>query len=261
MMVSWAEIGRRYPLWLALLGPLAAAALMVPLRSHVPNTDLALAMVVAVALVVLPGWRLAALIAGLSAGVWFDFFLTRPYERFTIQRSTDIQTTVLLAVVGVLIGEIAVRRREARTESRTAHDEVLSLYVIAEMLANGSAAEQVVTLVAEQVKELLFLVDCRFEASVDHSKLPLLDRAGELHYGQLEWAVDAHGLPHREVVLPVESQGRWLGGYILRGPAPGVPLSQDRRLAAIALSDLAGAALNSQSTYRDNGRASSPTTN
>ena len=104
-------------------------------------------MVVAVALVVLPGWRMAALVAGLSAGVWFDFFLTRPYERFTIQRSTDIQTTVLLAVVGVLIGEIAVRRRQARTDHRTAHDEVLSLHVIAEMLANGSAAEQVVTLV------------------------------------------------------------------------------------------------------------------
>ena len=35
-------------------------------------------------------------------------------------------------------------------------------------------------------------------------------------------------------MLPVESQGRWLGAYILRGPAPAVPLSQDRRLAAIA---------------------------
>ncbi len=65
---------RSYPLWLALLGPLAAAALMVPLRGHVPNTDLALAMVVAVALVVLPGWRMAALVAGVSAGVWFDFW-------------------------------------------------------------------------------------------------------------------------------------------------------------------------------------------
>ncbi len=92
-------------------------------------------------------------------------------------------------MVGVLIGEIAVRRRQARTDSRTAHDEVLSLYVIAEMLANGTAAAQVVALVAEQVKELLFLVDCRFDEFVDHSKLPLLDRGGELQYGQLDWTV------------------------------------------------------------------------
>jgi hypothetical protein len=61
-------------------------------------------------------------------------------------------------------------------------------------------------------------------------------------------------------VLPVESQGRWLGAYILRGPAPAVPLSQDRRLAAIALSDLAGAALNSQATHPYNSRLSPPTT-
>jgi K+-sensing histidine kinase KdpD len=101
-MLAWTELRARYPLILALIGPLAAAALMIPLRSHVQNTDLALAMVVVVALAVLPGWRIAAVAAGLSAGAWFDFFLTRPYERFSIQRSSDVQTTVLLAVVGIL---------------------------------------------------------------------------------------------------------------------------------------------------------------
>jgi hypothetical protein len=54
----------------------------------------------------------------------------------------------------------------------------------------------------------------------------------------------ADGLPNRDVILPVESQRRRFGSYILRGPALGVPLAQDRRLAAVALSDLAGSALN-----------------
>jgi K+-sensing histidine kinase KdpD len=242
-MNSISKITKRYPLWVALAGPLVAAAAMVPLRDHLPNTDLALIMVVAVALAVLPGSRAAALVAGVSAGVWFDFFLTRPYERFTIQRSTDIQTTVLLAVTAVLIGEIAVRRRQARTDHRVAHDEVISLYVTAEMLANGSAADQVVTLVAEQLTELLFLVDCRFDPTASHLDLPMLDRAGELDYNGQSWSARTQGLPNQQVVLPVESQGRWLGAYILRGPATPVPLSHDRRLAAIALSDLAGAAL------------------
>jgi K+-sensing histidine kinase KdpD len=111
-MIPRTQIVRHYPVWLALLAPAVGAALMVPLRNHVHNTDLALAMVVVVAVVVLPGRRLAALIAGLSAGVWFDFFLTKPYESFSIQRSADVQTTVLLALVGVLVGEIAVRRRQ-----------------------------------------------------------------------------------------------------------------------------------------------------
>lgn len=102
-MVSRVRSHRHYPLAVALVGPLAAGALMIPLRTHAPDTDLALVMVVVVAVCVLPGRRAAALAAGLSAGVWFDFFLTRPYERFTISRSSDVQTTVLLAVVGILV--------------------------------------------------------------------------------------------------------------------------------------------------------------
>jgi hypothetical protein len=242
-MVSGAQITRQYPLWLALLGPAAAAALMIPLRSHVTNTDLALAMVVVVALVVLPGRRLAALIAGVSAGVWFDFFLTKPYESFSIQRGADVQTTVLLAVVGVLVGEIAVRRRQARGETTTARGEVVSLYVVAEMLAAGSRPEQVVTQVGEQLSELLFLVDCHFDPNVHDSNFPLLDRSGELHYGRLEWNLAKQGLPNRDVLLPVEAGHHRFGSYVLRGPALGVPIAQDRRLAAVALSDLAGAAL------------------
>jgi Domain of unknown function (DUF4118) len=249
-MVSGHSLKSRYPLWLALIVPLAAAALMVPLRSHVLNTDLALAMVVVVALVVLPGHRTAALVAGVSAGVWFDFFLTKPYQSFSIQRSSDVQTTVLLAIVGVLIGEIAVRRRQARSDTRTARDEVLSLYVVAQMLSAGSSAVEVVTLVGEQLRDLLFLVDCRYDPTDCQADGPLLDRSGELHYGRLDWSLATAGLPNRDVILPVESGKRRFGCYVLRGPALGVPLSQDRRLAAVALSDLAGAALSAESAER-----------
>jgi K+-sensing histidine kinase KdpD len=45
---------------------------------------------------------------GRVVAVWFDFFLTQPYERFTITRRTDIETTVLLLVIGVAVTEIAV---------------------------------------------------------------------------------------------------------------------------------------------------------
>lgn len=99
---------------LAVLVPPAAAAALVPLRTHVTNTALALVMVAVVVLVVAPGRRLAALVAGISAGLWFDFFLTRPYESFTISRSADMQTTVLLLVVAVGVGELAARDRHHR---------------------------------------------------------------------------------------------------------------------------------------------------
>ena len=67
---------------IAFAGPLAAAAIMVPLRGHVQTSSLALIMVLVVAASLLPGNRGAGLVAGVSAGPWFDFFLTnltRPF--------------------------------------------------------------------------------------------------------------------------------------------------------------------------------------
>ena len=39
------------------------------------------------------GDRFAGLLAAVSGGVWFDFFLTEPYLRFTIEDRDDIETT------------------------------------------------------------------------------------------------------------------------------------------------------------------------
>ena len=98
-----------------LLGPLALAAILVPFRAHFPNTDAALAMLLVVVAVAANGNRLAGYLAAVSTAVWFDFFLTRPYEQFTINRQTDIETTVLLLVIGVAVTELAVWGRRQQT--------------------------------------------------------------------------------------------------------------------------------------------------
>ena len=61
--------------------PLALAAILVPFRTNFANTDAALAMILLVVAVAAVGNRLAGYVAALSAAAWFDFFLTRPYER------------------------------------------------------------------------------------------------------------------------------------------------------------------------------------
>jgi K+-sensing histidine kinase KdpD len=86
----------------ALIGPvrpLLTCGLLVPLRHSVHNTDAALVLVVVIVAVAALGHRLAGLLAALSAGVWFDVFLTKPNEHFRIRDQTDIETTVLLFVV------------------------------------------------------------------------------------------------------------------------------------------------------------------
>jgi hypothetical protein len=68
----------------------------------------------AVACGILAPLAMAAVLAAVSAAAWFDFFLTQPYERFSITHRTDIETTVLLLVVGVAVTELAVRARRQR---------------------------------------------------------------------------------------------------------------------------------------------------
>jgi Domain of unknown function (DUF4118) len=239
------RIGPVGALSLALLGPPAAAAVMVALRTHVPNTSLALIMVIVVVAFVVPGQRGAALVAGISAGVWFDFFLTKPYQSFSIHRSNDLQTTILLAVVGIVVGEIAARRRQARAQASLARHEIVRLYAVAQMLSAGERQERIIEVVCDTLRDLLFLESCRFDSEPDASHGPLLTRAGELDYGSIEWPLDQEGLPNRDVSLPVEARGLTVGRFVLRGPKLGVPLSQERRLGAVALADLAGAAMTS----------------
>jgi hypothetical protein len=230
--------------WLvAVLAPLTAAALMVTVRTHTEPSNLALIMVLVVAASVVPGYRLPALAAGLSAGVWFDFFLTRPYGQFSIQHSSDIQTTVLLAIVSVAVGEIAVRRRQARASGALARDEVVGLYMVAQMLSAGARPQAVLDEVAVQLKELLMLVSCRFDAADPAPDEALITRAGELDYERSGWLAGRDGLPPLDVSLPVDSAGHPAGRFVLRGSETFVPMGSDRLLAAVALSDLAGAAL------------------
>ena len=105
-----------------LAAPLALAAILVPFRGSFPNTDAALALILVVVVVAANGYRPAGYLASVSAAVWFDFFLTRPYERFTITRRADIETTILLLVIGVAVTEIAVwgRRQHAAASRRAA---------------------------------------------------------------------------------------------------------------------------------------------
>jgi K+-sensing histidine kinase KdpD len=101
--------------------PLALAAILVPFRASFPNTDAALALLLVVVAVAADGYRLAGLLAAVSAMVWFDFFLTRPYERFAIAHRSDIETAVLLLAIGIAVTELAVwGRRQQAVASRRA---------------------------------------------------------------------------------------------------------------------------------------------
>src|ERR1022692_4229140 len=72
-----------------LAAPLVVAAVLLPLRASWSNTNVALLLVVAVVAVAALGNRVAGALAAVSATAWFDFFITRPFERFTIAKPAD----------------------------------------------------------------------------------------------------------------------------------------------------------------------------
>ncbi len=111
----------RLALVAGLAAPIALTAALVPFRDRVANTDAALALILVVVAVAAAGNRLAGIAAAVSAAAWFDFFLTKPYEHFSITRAADVWTTVLLLVIGAVVTEIAVwGRRQYAAASRAA---------------------------------------------------------------------------------------------------------------------------------------------
>src|SRR5271155_912420 len=105
------------------VGPLVVAAVLVPFRGTFAGTAAALVMVIVIVAVAVTGNRLSGVVASASAGLWFDFFLTRPYDRFVISHRPDLETTIAIFVVGVLVTELAARSRQhwQSATSSTAH--------------------------------------------------------------------------------------------------------------------------------------------
>jgi len=190
------------------------------------------------------GYRPAGYLAAVSAAVWFDFFLTRPYERFTITRRADIETTILLLVIGVAVTEIAVwgRRQHAAASRRAGYLD--GIHAAAQAVASGASPSVLIDQVASQLTRVLSLESCRFQ----HGAAGLGQPARMAHDGSVTvahraWDVEAEGLPQgTDTELLVESGGVFQGRFLMT-PSPGARPTLEQRLLAVALADQVGAAL------------------
>jgi K+-sensing histidine kinase KdpD len=228
----------------ALVAPLVLAAILLPFRANFPNTDAALALLLVVVAVAANGYRLAGVLAAVSTAVWFDFFLTQPYERFSITHRTDIQTTVLLLVIGVAVTEIAVwgRRQNVIASRRAGYLDGINS--AAQAVAAGGSASALTQQVTSQLTQLLSLRSCSFQHGVAGLGRPArLQHDGSVTIGQRAWDVDTAGFPEgSDTELLVESGGM-LRGRFLMTPATGARPTLEQRLLAVAFADQVGAAL------------------
>jgi hypothetical protein len=228
------------------LGSIAVAIALVPLRDEIDNANLALILVLVVVLAAIIGGRWAAAVAAVVATMAFDFFLTKPFVSMRIDSSDDIETVLLLLVVGLVVGEVAARGRASRRERERAADAIARVQRVADQVATGAPIEAIAESVKYEVTGLLQLHDCWLELAPYHWPLPTLERAGTLPATEHRFMANGFTLPKDGVQLPVLEAGHEVARLVLIGDAEHA-VTLDERVLAVALADQLGAAFASAS--------------
>jgi hypothetical protein len=226
----------------AVVVPIVTAVVLTPWRGHLDTADNALFLVVAIVAVASTGRRLAAATAAIVSALSFDFFLTRPFDSFRIERENDLITEILLLVVGLIVGELAARGRTHRDAAWQSRHQMSLLHSVTEMAASGQDPQLVIGAATEDLSELLFLRGCRFTSSEPAGVTARVLPNGDLAVGSDVWSTGDLGLPTHCVDLPVRGSG-WLLGHFLLTPTPGKPVPHGRLLVAVAIADQVGAAI------------------
>jgi hypothetical protein len=243
----------RTALLAAVVGPFALAAVLAPFRGSFANTDAALVLVLVVVAVAANGYRLAGVLAALSAGVWFDFFLTPPYESFAINNRVDIETAVLLLLVGVAVTELAVWGRREHAEASRQAGYFAGIQDAADAVATGTSPTMVIDQVCEQLTQIFGLRRCRFDYArgVVGGDRPRLRPDGQVAWRGGVYDVERDGLPSdRDIELLLSSGANYRGAFLLSAN-PGCRPSLAQRLVAVALADRAGATLAEYQTRQE----------
>jgi Domain of unknown function (DUF4118) len=224
----------------AVVLPLIVAAVLVPFRTTFAATASALVLTAVIVAVATSGDRTAGYVATVSATLSFDVLLTQPYGRLAITLRPDLETAICLFVIGIAVTEICVRSRFHRDTATEESEYVGALHSTAELVASGAGQDDVVNVVRQYLIDLLHLRDCQFDRTPADRPRFRIETNGEVLLGGAVWGVHRLGLPGREIDLPVYAGGRIVGRFVLT-PTPGLAISRERRVVAVALADQVGA--------------------
>lgn len=224
------------------LGSMATAAALVGVRGHVSSANIALVLVAFVLLGALTGGRVAGAVSAVIAAMSFDFFHTLPYNSLKMSSSDDIQTTLILLGIGVVVGEMGAWARRGRTAMKEERMEIRRLHRVAEMAARGDSVEDLTLSVTAEIASALTLERCWFDRTESSHNRPQLLREGRVVGGKQVYGRGGVELPVGGLELAVLGRGKELGHFVLM-PAPAEVVSLERRLIAVALADQLGQVL------------------
>jgi K+-sensing histidine kinase KdpD len=228
---------------LGVLLPLVVCLLLSAVRDTMANTNAALVLVLVVVAAASLGSRATGWVAALVSAAGFDVLLTQPYGKPTIHSAADVETTVLLLVIGVAVTELASwgRRQQSRASQQQGYLEGIleSTGALASAGSTGTLIGQVET----QLVDLLDLDTAQYVAR-SAGPAPVMGPDGIVHHRDHLLDVDRSGLPtDTEVWLPVGSaDGTELGGFrLVAATHVARPNRQQRQVAALLAEHVASA--------------------
>jgi Domain of unknown function (DUF4118) len=227
---------------IGVIGALGLSVAMIPLRSHLHNDNMALALVVPVLVGAVVGGRLAGALSAVAATLCFDFFFTMPYLTLRIASGNDVASAVVLLIVAFISAEVGIRARRGGRSARESRADLDRLYRVIELAARGGDIEDVVSSARAELIGLFGLLDCAFETGPAETTLPRLGIRGAIEGAQLVATHTDFLLPPGGVELPVVGRGREFGRLVLFAPES-VRASLQKRLVAVAIADQLGITL------------------
>lgn len=223
--------------------PLLVCLLLSTVRTSIEATNAALLLVLVVVGAASLGSRAAGLVAALSSAVGFDYFLTVPYESLAIRGRDDLETALLLVLIGAAVTEIALwgRRQQARASEQQGYlDGVLRS---TGTVAATTSASALIDAVEAQLEDLLELDRATFVRQWVGG-CPELNRDGDVVRGGRHLDVDHAGLPtDTEIMLPIGAGEDRQGAFRMVAATHVARPSRQQRQVAVLLADEVAAAL------------------
>jgi Domain of unknown function (DUF4118) len=228
----------------AVLGPLAVSGILVAFRDEFFSTSAAVVLVLPVLGAAIVGGRRGGATSAVIAALCFDFFFTHPYYSFTIDNRDELETTIVLLIVGLVVGELVVRTRRSSQLAAASRREVNQVRRVAELAAASGPKGRLISIVEHELVELLGAESARFERRPYPTVLLRLGH-GMVTLPSDDDSTDRKFGPSNELELPIWGQGREIGRLVLVLPhtSSAVGISADDRALAVTLVDQLGAVL------------------
>ena len=207
------------------------------------HANVALVFVVLVVLAAAFGGRWVGATAAIVSTLSFDFFFTRPYQSLSISKGDDVETTLLLLAVGLIVGEIVVRADRARRARDRGRDEIARPAPRRRGRRPGRARRRWCSRRSRPSCARCSRCALRVRARRRiRGPLPVLERSG---IGRDDGApLRRRGVrrcPAEGLAIPVLARGVEVGRLAMT-PDPAAGVSLEERIVAIALADQLGAA-------------------